>query len=69
MALMVARIVNINHLTTPPVLVDNEGNFYGYFTVNRYAEKRTNSKFALFITENWERITDNVGEFYKNLTK
>ncbi len=58
-----------NYATTPPILVDYEGNFYGYFTANRYVGKRTNNKLALYITDNWESITDNVGEFYKQLTK
>lgn len=47
-----------------PVLVDTNGNFYGYFTANRYKSKRSTNALALFIIEYWEEISDDVGEAY-----
>ena len=52
------------YASNPPVLVDKDGNFYGYFTANRYNPKRTRDKLALFIIENWEEIIEDVGEAY-----
>ena len=31
-----------SYASYPPVIVDEEGNFYGYFTVNKYKSKRAN---------------------------
>jgi hypothetical protein len=44
--------------TDPPVIVDNDGNFYGYFTANKYLPKRTNIKLYVALTDLWESITD-----------
>lgn len=48
----------------PPVLVDADGNFYGYFTADKYFSKRTTNKLALLIIENWEVIAEDIGEAY-----
>ncbi|MFY7814762.1 MAG: hypothetical protein ACOVRK_06155 [Chryseobacterium taeanense] len=53
--------------SNPPVLVDREGNFYGYFTINKYFNKRTNNKLALLIVEYWESISEDVGESYDKI--
>jgi len=46
----------------PPVIVDRDGNFYGYFTANRYHLERTKIKFfAIFL--------DNVDELYEDLDR
>ncbi|MEI6864862.1 hypothetical protein [Flavicella sp.] len=49
----------------PPILVDSEGNFYGYFTADIYYSKRTTNKFALMIIDDWEVIMEDVGEAYE----
>jgi hypothetical protein len=51
----------------PPVLVDKDGNFYGYFTANSYKDKATDVKLALFIIENWETISEDVGGYYEKI--
>jgi hypothetical protein len=51
----------------PPVLVDKDGNFYGYFTADKYFSKRTTNKIALLIIENWEIIINDVGEAYEKI--
>ncbi|RYE00602.1 MAG: hypothetical protein EOP50_03505 [Sphingobacteriales bacterium] len=53
-----------SYATYPPVLVDADGNFYGYFTANKYFSKRTNSKLAIYISENWEDIIEDTDKFY-----
>ena len=55
------------HASNPPVLVDEDGNFYGYFTANKYHTKRTNNKLALFIIEYWEMIANDVGKAYETI--
>lgn len=52
------------YTATPPILVDSYGNFYGYFTANKYLAKRTTSKLALYITEWWESICEDVAKAY-----
>jgi hypothetical protein len=37
------------YASDPPVIVDQAGNFYGYFTVNEYHSKRTTNPIALAI--------------------
>lgn len=52
------------YTSTPPMLVDKNGNFYGYFTANSSLSKRTSNKLALIITENWEEIGEDVVKAY-----
>ena len=52
------------YASNPPVLVDSDGNFYGYFTTDKYFAKRTTNKLALIIIDNWELIMEDVGEAY-----
>lgn len=57
------------YASNPPVLVDGDGNFYGYFTANKYKNKATQYKLAILIIENWETIADDVGEAYELIFK
>lgn len=47
----------------PPVIVDANGNFYGYFTVNEYKSKRANFALVLEIYKYNDLIRDNVGDW------
>lgn len=47
----------------PPVLVDYDGWFYGYLTVNTY-NNPSNSSIAKYILLNYETIRDNISETY-----
>ena len=51
----------------PPVIVDKDGNFYGYFTANQYKEKKTNYRLAYIIINNWEDISEDVGAAYDEI--
>ena len=53
----------------PPILVDKYGNFYGYFTADKYFTKRTTSKLALLIIDYWEEIFDNIDGYYEKIFK
>lgn len=55
------------YATKPPVLVDADGNSYGYFTANRYLADRTTDKLALYIVDNWEAIGEDVSEAYDTI--
>ena len=46
--------------TDPPVVVDREGNFYGYFTSNRYHPDRINSKFYRVFLDNVEQVNEDL---------
>jgi hypothetical protein len=51
----------------PPVVVDEEGNFYGYLTVNEYKSKRAEFELALVLYEYHELIRKDVGKWYEKL--
>lgn len=51
----------------PPVIVDPDGNFYGYFTADEYFRKRTNLKLAHIILRNWEYISEDVDRAYEEI--
>lgn len=46
------------YASEPPVIVDKQGNFYGYLTSNQYNAKRTKIKLYVQLTDLWEEITD-----------
>lgn len=48
----------------PPVLKDKNGRFYGYFTVNKYKSKRANYDIVDTICENYEKIRDDLDDWY-----
>lgn len=51
----------------PPVIVDADGNFYGYFTINAYHSKRAESNLTLFIYKYFKVIREDVGEWYDKI--
>lgn len=48
--------------STPPVIVDKDGGFYGYFAASKYQDKRTRIKTFVY-------MLDNVDIFYDDLEK
>ncbi|MGH3711184.1 MAG: hypothetical protein ACRDRQ_24450 [Pseudonocardiaceae bacterium] len=44
----------------PPVVVDREGNFYGYFTANKYHQNRTRVRGLQLLADNVEMVTDDL---------
>lgn len=55
------------YASTPPVIVDKDGGFYGYFTVNTYKDKRADFKLVLTIYKYHDEIADDVGTWYDKL--
>jgi hypothetical protein len=51
----------------PPVVVDKEGNFYGYFTVNAYNDKRADFGLALTIYKYYDLIMDDVSRWHDKI--
>lgn len=51
----------------PPVIVDEDGDFYGYLTVNRYKTNRANFDLAEMICKFWETIIEDVSEAYDTI--
>jgi len=51
----------------PPVVVDKEGNFCGYFTVNAYKDKRADFGLALTIYKNYDLIMDDVSKWHDKI--
>lgn len=56
-----------SYASYPPVIVDEEGNFYGYFTVNKYKSKRANFDLVNIICEYYESIREDVDEWYDKI--
>lgn len=55
------------YATYPPVLVDSKGNFYGYFTINKYSDNRANFDLANIICEYYEYIREDVSDWYNKI--
>lgn len=53
--------------SNPPVIVDKDGKFYGYFTLNEYKNKRANFNLALTIYKFYDLIRDDVGKWYNKI--
>lgn len=51
----------------PPVVVDQNGNFYGYFTINRFKNKRANFDIVNIIYEYHESIRNDVRSWYNKI--
>lgn len=49
-----------DYASFPPVLRDIKGNFYGYFTSNKYKTNRANYGIVDIICENYEAIRDDI---------
>lgn len=46
----------------PPVVTDSDGNFYGYFSANRFVAKRTTIDLLVKMLDNCEWLVDNIDE-------
>ena len=58
-----------SYSNTPPIVVDKEGNSYGYLTTNKYKSSRAEFKLAVIICENWEEICEDVSGWYDKIFK
>ena len=53
--------------SNPPVVVDKDGNFYGYFTVSEYKAKRADFDLALTIYKYYDLIRDDLSKWYNKI--
>ena len=51
----------------PPVIVDKQGNFYGYFTLNRYKRGCAEFRLAKVLYENYSLVSQDVGSWYTQI--
>lgn len=56
-----------DYASNPPILVDKNGKFYGYFTSNKNKSKRANLKLIDIICDNHKAISKNVSEWYDKI--
>lgn len=49
--------------SNPPVVVDGDGNFYGYLTINETHPKRATFKLALRMYDYYKLIREDVGKW------
>lgn len=55
------------YASDPPVIVDEDGNFYGYFTVNEYKDKRADFNLALILYKFYDLIREDVSKWYDKI--
>ncbi len=58
-----------SYASNPPVVVDKDGNFYGYFTVNAYKDKRATFNLAMTIYKYYDLIRDDVSKWHDKIFK
>ena len=55
------------YASNPPVIVDKNGNFYGYLTVNEYKSKRADFRLADILCKYFKYIREDVGDWYDKI--
>jgi hypothetical protein len=50
------------YASNPPVVVDNDGGFYGYFTANKYKTDRIQIQALVILSDNADLVLDNMDE-------
>ena len=58
-----------SYATYPPVIVDADGGFYGYLTINSYKAKRADFGLAMTLYKYYDLIRDDVGKWYDKIFK
>ncbi len=56
-----------DYASYPPILVDKNGKFYGYFTSNKYKRQRANLKLIDIICDTHEAISEDVSGWYDKI--
>lgn len=51
----------------PPVIVDKEGGFYGYFTVNEIKDKRADFKLVLILYKYHDLIKEDASKWHDKI--
>ncbi len=53
--------------SNPPAIFDENGDFYGYFTISTVKTNRSSINWVLWILENYEYVRDNLDEAYQRI--
>lgn len=56
-----------NYSSNPPVIVDKDGTFYGYFTLNESNSKRAEFELTLIIYKYYDLIREDVSKWYDKI--
>ena len=56
-----------SYASDPPVIVDDNGAFYGYFTLNKYHNNRADFDLVLTIYEYYDLIRDDVSKWHDKI--
>ena len=51
--------------SNPPAIMDENGDFYGYFTISTVKTNRTKIDWVLWILENYEHVRENLDQAYQ----
>jgi hypothetical protein len=51
-----------SYSSTAPAIVDEQGNFYGYFSTNKYNSKRTTINWIVWLLDNYDWVKDHLDE-------
>lgn len=51
----------------PPAIVDQDGNFFGFLTLNPYQADRSELELAVILCKHHEEIRNDVGGWYEKL--
>ncbi|WP_255816050.1 hypothetical protein [Chryseobacterium sp. MA9] len=51
----------------PPAIVDQDGNFFGFLTVNPYKSERSELELAVILYKHHEEMRGDVGGWYEKL--
>jgi hypothetical protein len=55
------------YANNPPVVVDHEGNFYGYLTINAYHDKRAEFRIAKILYQYYDLIREEPEKWYEKI--
>ncbi|WP_330747104.1 hypothetical protein [Chryseobacterium sp. CP-77] len=51
----------------PPAIVDQDGNFFGFLTLNPYQSDRSELELAVILCKHHEEIKSDIGAWYEKL--
>jgi hypothetical protein len=56
-----------SYSSSAPILVDNNGDFYGYFTINEYVSHRAEFELALTMYKYYAFIRKDISKWYEKI--
>ncbi|PTT35263.1 hypothetical protein DBR28_12440 [Chryseobacterium sp. HMWF028] len=56
-----------SYTSYPPAILDQDGNFFGFLTLNPYKSDRSELELALILCKHHEEIKSDVGGWYERL--